>query len=352
MKTLLLLAVLSIGAASAVQAQIPQVISYQGYMSSNGAPYTGPPVDMSFTLYSDQSGTTQVWNQQISGVTVVQGYYTVILDFGTQSLWQNGYWKFDHQYWLEVLMNNKQLSPRVQFTAAPYSMNALKADTATTAYTALNALKADTATAAYTALNTIKADTASVALKLVPDAPIGTIVAYAGQALGLPVEKANGWYVCDGSLVWTQDFPLYAQAIGSIYGTNPNGDSVYLPDFRGLFLRGVNQGRSDAYADPDDTTRVALNGHGLAQNQVGSIQLDAMHQHFHYLQERSSPGGSYAQFALTGSVGGWFSDPPNAPNAAYTADAYMGGTGYAEGGNMTSENRPKNAYVFWLIKVK
>ena len=320
-KILLCAAMLAITLGSVRAQPIPTIVSYQGYLTHGGTPYDGT-VPVILTLYNAQSGGSQVWSHTYSNppIQVSKGYYSVLMDFSQD--WQNGSADFHGQYWLEVNVNGETMG-RVQMTGSPF------------------------------AINSIHADTASVALSLVQDAPIGTIVAYAGQALGLPQEQQIGWYVCNGDSIPVATYQAYATAIGSIYGTSADGNYVYIPDLRGMFLRGVNGNRSDMFTDSDASTRIALNGRGLAGNQVGSVQLDAMHQHFHYINERNSnQGPTDAQFTLSGGGGGWFADPPNQPNSAYTANGYMGGTGYAEGGNMTSENRPKNAYVFWLIKVK
>ncbi|MFI5201961.1 MAG: phage tail protein, partial [Candidatus Kapaibacterium sp.] len=196
MKKLLLLAALTIGAASVAQAQIPQIIAFQGVLSTQDSAFTGS-VPLTLTLYDGSGG--QVWSHTYGGVQVSRGYYAVNMDFSKD--WQNGIADFSKQYWVGANINGQDLSPHVQLTASPYTMNARKADTAAAAYTALNARNADTA---------------AVARKLVQDAPIGTIVAYAGQALGLPQEQQSGWYVCDGSSIPIASYPAYASAIGSI----------------------------------------------------------------------------------------------------------------------------------------
>src|ERR1700733_4155882 len=234
MRTLLLLTVLSVGAASAVRSQsIPTIISYQGYLTHGGAPYDGS-VPVILTLYDAQSGGTQKWSHTYSSIQVSKGYYSVLMAFSQD--WQNGAVDFHGQCWLEVNVNGETMG-RVQMTGSPFAIDAIHADTAT------------------------------VALGLIHDAPIGTIVAYAGQALGLPQEQQTGWYVCNGDSIPQADYPAYASAIGSIYGTSADGNYVYLPDFRGLFLRGVSNGRLDSLQDWDASTRFAPTHGGLASNQ-------------------------------------------------------------------------------------
>jgi hypothetical protein len=48
------------------------------------------------------------------------------------------------------------------------------------------------------------------------------------------------------------------------------------PDLRGVFLRGVNHGRSDPFADPDLANRTNLSIGGNTANNVGTSQGDAL----------------------------------------------------------------------------
>ncbi len=296
---ILLSAMLLIIGTGGIRAQsIPTIVSYQGFITHQGVPKNGT-VDIVLTLYNAQTAGAQVWETTYSGVQVSKGYYTVLMNF--DSNWQNGPVDFHGQFWLDAQVAGEDMG-RVQMTGSPFAINAIHADTAT------------------------------VALGLVHDAPIGTIVAYAGQALGLPAEKASGWFVCDGSSVGTTDFPGYAQAVGSIYGTSAGGDSVYLPDFRGLFLRGVNGSRSDSLADPDASARFSPPHGGASGDNVGSVQMDTV-KAFPFFTYFASSGQSNTNTA------------PTVDDSGQKADR----SSHTWGG---LETRPKNAYVYWLIKVK
>ncbi|MFI5200832.1 MAG: phage tail protein [Candidatus Kapaibacterium sp.] len=306
---------LAIGASN-VRAQIPQVIAYQGYLSQGGAPYNSPSggVPVTLILYNAPVNGSQVWSQTFPGVVVSNGYYSVIMDFGAN--WSNGYNTFNNQYYLSANVDNQLLSPRVQFTASPYSFNARIADSAIH----------------------------------VPQSPVGTIVAYAGSIVGLGNEQALGWYVCDGRLVARDSFPEYDKNVGTLYGSNNFGDSLALPDFRGLFLRGVNTGtgssgspygeRTDSLRDPQDGRMAppAQNASASARG-VGSVQMDAFKSHTHSITPLLVADGSSKAEAVTAATGGgWYAF--NSTVSEIVAPA---------GGN---ETRPKNAYVYWLIKVR
>ena len=320
MKKILLCAALSVLMVSAgAKAQIPQVIAYQGYLSQGGVAYNSPSggVPVTLVLYDDQNAGKQVWSQTFTGVTVSNGYYGVNMDFSSN--WQNGYTSFDHTYWLSVQVNGQSLTPRVQFTSSPSCFNARIADSAIH----------------------------------IPQAPVGSIMAYGGDIFQLRAnEQKLGWYVCDGRRIPVDTFPVYAQVVGSTYGVSNAGDSVYLPDFRCLFLRGVDGGMtgprsaSDSLADPDANIRFAMNpnGTGNSQNQVGSVQDDAFQGHWHNLNKidiAAGGGGGEMPSVIT---------PGASLNGRTVLDPVSDGLHGIP--RTSSETRPKNAYVYWIIKVR
>jgi Phage Tail Collar Domain len=151
--------------------------------------------------------------------------------------------------------------------------------------------------------------------------PIGTIVAYGGDITNVGVAsalKGQGWLPCNGSAYSAQDYPELARAIGSSFG------SLRVPDLRGRFLRGTDQGTG---RDPDSTSRRAENG-GNSGDKVGSVQDDDFKRHRH----------SYNTF-------------PAARGGIAAGDYWRNGddqTGET-GGN---ETRPKNVNVNWIIRAK
>lgn len=88
--------------------------------------------------------------------------------------------------------------------------------------------------------------------------PVGTIVAYGGNATALP----PGWLFCDGTQFDQARFPdLYAAL----------GNSNRVPDLRGYFLRGLDTSGS---VDPDGSGRKLLTSQKSAfqtHNHVTSI---------------------------------------------------------------------------------
>ena len=67
----------------ASQAQVPQLINYQGYLTdSEGDPINGAH-SMEFKIYSVATGGTALWSEMQGTLTVTEGYFNVILGSDT-----------------------------------------------------------------------------------------------------------------------------------------------------------------------------------------------------------------------------------------------------------------------------
>jgi microcystin-dependent protein len=188
------------------------------------------------------------------------------------------------------------------------------------------------------------------------DMPVGSVTAFAGN-LGAPQPggasppdsspptgsnvtnpiEAWGWMLCDGRALATQLYPELFAALGYQYG---GSDSIFnIPDYRGYFLRGVDDGSGN---DPDVTLRTLPPGGTGTITQAGSIQSDAMLVHKHDYQIAPAPAstqgdGSAATVAAQTTP---TSDPVSESDVLLTTT-----TGISQ-----YETRPKNIYVNYLIK--
>lgn len=152
--------------------------------------------------------------------------------------------------------------------------------------------------------------------------PVGTIIAYGGRNV------PKGWLLCDGSSVSRTQYPELYIAIDTSWGRGSQAKTTFnLPDLRGLFLRGVD---GLAGRDPNVTSRTALNTGANTGNNVGSYQADEFKSHNHYLYNRTASSGNYVGYAA-GGLGTDFG-------------------GYYSGSTGGSETRPKNAFVYYIIK--
>ena len=158
--------------------------------------------------------------------------------------------------------------------------------------------------------------------------PIGTIMAYGGNSADRNVAEQlqkQGWLVCDGAAVPRKDYSELFQAIGTAFGAGDTKSTFQVPDMRGRFVRGVDQGQK---RDPDSTSRRAEPAGANSGDRVGSVQDDIFGRHTH----------------------GYNSFPHSRGNIASGRYWQAGGAQTAPAGG--NETRPKNINVNWIIKAK
>lgn len=100
--------------------------------------------------------------------------------------------------------------------------------------------------------------------------PSGTIAAFGGAT------PPYGWLMCDGASYSNSEYPDLSRVIGNAFGGTP-GATFRVPDLRGRFIRGVDNGAGN---DPNATARVAFNN-GNGGDAVGSYQADENKRHNH-----------------------------------------------------------------------
>jgi microcystin-dependent protein len=101
--------------------------------------------------------------------------------------------------------------------------------------------------------------------------PSGSIIMYGGAA------APSGYLLCDGSAVSRSTYSALFSAIGSAYGIGDGSTTFNIPDFRGIFPRGVDNGAGN---DPDASSRTAVNS-GNSGDAVGSAQAGQIGAHTH-----------------------------------------------------------------------
>jgi hypothetical protein len=335
---------------------IPQFMAFQGFLSVDTGAYTSPAggIPASMFLYDDTVTHHEVWSHDYttSGelVKVIQGYYTVILNFNTDR--KNGWdGSFNKQLWLSAIING-QLLNTVRLTSAPYAFNAKIADVADTAISAHN-LSGSNLTGDVN--NTGNSITVNHATSADNGVPVGTVVAFAGDTNAID----PSWIVCDGRSISVTGHEKLAATLGKTYGPSNNA-TVYLPNYLGLFLRSVS---GNSNVDPDVASRTPMRpGASISLGGVGSLQSDTIKAHSHHISiQRKDNGAGFldqpcVEFPMGVQVGG-----AGATASGYTDDdrnTICGGgvIGLRELGpspvSLGAETRPKNAYVFYIIKVK
>lgn len=162
--------------------------------------------------------------------------------------------------------------------------------------------------------------------------PAGSVTAFAGPIV------PNGWLLCDGSEISKTTYPDLFDAIGTFWGAGSTTDLFKLPNLQGRFLRGVDNGEGN---DPDAVDRTDEAGVNTLGDVVGSYQEDAFQGHYH---RALSPANSFVGGGQTGLI----VSGPNFGNSPSTGSPITDG----ENGDprTTSETRPKNASVNYIIK--
>lgn len=123
----------------------------------------------------------------------------------------------------------------------------------------------------------------------------------------------EGFFECNGAEVSREEYSELFKVIGTTYGKGDETTTFNLPDLRGEFVRGFDNGRG---VDIDRT--------------IGSFQEDEFKEHSHSLKESSGKAG------------------PKGINSSYLND--QGNTTGAIDSSGGSETRPRNIAMVYCIK--
>jgi microcystin-dependent protein len=180
------------------------------------------------------------------------------------------------------------------------------------------------------------------AAAILVEVPVGAVLPYAGPIN--PCTRRSlveqGWLVCDGAPVYASVYPELYGVIRRLYGwpSGKEGDAgvFCLPDYRGMFLRGLDRG---AGVDPEaaERTPAGPGGTGNKGDQVGSRQGEAIEDHTHTYQETVTAVPNLGQFQAGGLPLG-------------TMAAQTEGVTQVDGQPDITETRPVNVAVNFIIK--
>lgn len=164
--------------------------------------------------------------------------------------------------------------------------------------------------------------------------PIGTIITSARAT------APDGFLLCDGSALSRTSYAVLFSAIGTAYGAGDGSSSFNIPDLRGEFIRGTDNGRG---VD--------------AGRQIGSTQSDAMRNLTGTYYGALDGEGGYSAFCAGGATGvftggGAITQIRNA--ASYEMKQINGKNGFIFDASrqvpIASEFRPRNVSVNFYIK--
>ena len=209
--------------------------------------------------------------------------------------------------------------------------------------------------------------------------PIGTIIIWPGNTNQI-TPPSDKWKLCAGQKLTISDYWELYQIIRYDWRIPAKATEFYLPDLRGVFLRGNNEGKkpgtgsnlqiarfSDTYERYRFNTYSAVK---INQNFVGSYQFDDLRRHYHPAHTHNmkshshifqdvvineSPGWGGNNKSISTSLGSAKTDRNN--GKGYYITERTGSTKsemYASGVEFygISENTVKNAAVNYYIKVK
>ena len=149
--------------------------------------------------------------------------------------------------------------------------------------------------------------------------PVGLVAPHSTDSV------PTGWLACDGSAISRTTYADLFAEIGEEYGNGDGSTTFNIPDLRGEFIRGWDNGAGN---DPDAASRTDR-GDGTTGDNVGTKQADEIEAHTHGLN--TSSGG----------------DGPTNGLAAVSNSTTNGHQSGSHGGN---ETRPRNVAQMFIIK--
>ncbi|MCP4130471.1 MAG: tail fiber protein [bacterium] len=171
----------------------------------------------------------------------------------------------------------------------------------------------------------VSANEANISQLLATASPIGTIVPFAGSSI------PPGWHLCDGTSVErTGEYNALFTVISTTWGF-ADSSHFNLPNLQGRFLRGVDNAEN---VDPEDRYNRYAGGN---TNGIGSYQYDAFQDHYHQWSYTDSASGGESY-----NTWDWDGDG--------TLQSVTNDTSNSKGGNASTETRPENAAVNYMIK--
>lgn len=292
-----------------VQAQVPAGFSFQTVVrGADGRLKKNSPVNLIFTLSPGQNATP-IWQEAQSKVTDAYGVASVVIGEGTTNL-VTGPSQFSAiqfgsgEFWISIYLNSAtpgNLIYKQKLWSVPYARYAEFSN------------------------NTL---------------PTGMIMPFGGKPDKIPA----GWALCDGRTINANDSSAKYAALYAVIGNQWGGSGALdfrLPDLRGRFLRGVSNVDS---LDPDRSGRFRLSPFGIAGPVVGSYQGDAFQGHWHDYRT-----GGNLQISISPNLAGSNGNPHGGANGTDILNPSNDG----QNGNprTSKETRPKNAYVYYIIKL-
>lgn len=206
---------------------VAEPFTYQGQLMDAGTPANGL-YDMTFTLADSAVGGFALSVDSINNVSVVDGVFTVEIDFPSSLLNSSS-------RWMSINVEGTILSPRVRLRETPRALNAVRANTAGTIETPFDVLDPST-----TVFSSRSSSTSSNASGL-----FGQITSTGPGSFSAGVRGENNGTGFSGVGVYGSH-----NGFGyGVYGTTPGGVGVHGNSDNGFGLWGQSDTNTGAYAN-------------------------------------------------------------------------------------------------------
>lgn len=176
----------------------------------------------------------------------------------------------------------------------------------------------------------------------------------AGRVLSFARATApSGWLKCNGAAVSRTTYAALFAAIGTTYGAGDGSTTFNLPELRGEFVRGLDDGRG---LDTGRTLGSVQTSQNLQHTHAvtdplhghGATVTDPTHQH---LWGHNNQNGSGAGAGNYGGVGGGYAEPTSAAATGISVSVGAAATGITIQNAGGTEARPRNVALLYCISV-
>jgi len=208
-----------------VEAQVPHVLNYQGYLTNPGGTPVNVPVVMTFRLYAAASGGVALYTEIQPSVSVANGIFNAVIGSATPLALP-----FDVPYWLTVTINaDGEMSPRQEVTASAYAIRSANAESLAPAATVDGAQITGAIVTGTLPTGNL---TGTVGTAQIADNAVAT-AKLADGAVTQPKLSASGGTAgqmlsTDGSNLQWANVPAATNAWLSGYGSDPTGSIAFL----------------------------------------------------------------------------------------------------------------------------
>ena len=164
-------------------------------------------------------------------------------------------------------------------------------------------------------------------------APTGSVYTFAGSTV------PTGWLKCNGALLSRTTYASLFAVIGTTYGAGDGSTTFALPDLRGEFVRGADDGRG---VDAGRVLGSAQAGQNASHTHAASASPAGGHSHVFENLARAAD-----QDRGVGNASLWSIDNTATQTTSAVGDHIHAVTVNADGGN---ESRPRNVAMHYIIK--